>query len=82
MADPITRIETAGAFSNIIDVVTKLINTLRKLHGLQDGNFTLLKIIAQIVASKAALRKIEEWLDIISLSWMDSSLIRCSMLVN
>lgn len=62
MADPITMIDTAGAVANIIDVVTKLNNTLRKLHGWQDPNFTLLNLIAQIVALKAALRKIEEWL--------------------
>lgn len=62
MADPITMIDTAGAVANIIDVVTKLINTPRKLHGWQDPNFTLLNLIAQIVALKAALRKIEEWL--------------------
>lgn len=60
MVGPITVIETAGAFSNTVDVVTKLINTLRNSNGWQDVSFTLLKLIAQIVALKAALRKIEE----------------------
>ena len=64
MVDPITIIGTAGAIANIIDVATKTINALRDLYDRwKDADFTLLNLIAQITALKAALSKIQQWLD-------------------
>jgi hypothetical protein len=64
MADPITITGTAGAVANIIDVISKTIKSLRDLHNRwRDADFTVLNLIAQLTALKAALGKILEWID-------------------
>ena len=62
--DPITAIGTAGAIANIIDVVSKIIKSLRDLcDRWKDADFTLLNLITQLTALRAALSKIQEWID-------------------
>ncbi|KAH0559729.1 hypothetical protein GP486_003753 [Trichoglossum hirsutum] len=62
--DPITAIGTAGAIANMIDVVSKAIKSLRDLcDRWKDAGFTILNLIAQLTALRAALTKIQEWID-------------------
>ena len=61
--DAITILGTAGAVVNIIDLIGKSINTLRKLHEKwKDAEFIILNLITQLIALKAALSKISEWI--------------------
>jgi|SRR5579862_3720083 len=64
MADPITILGTAGAVTDIIGVVGKTVKSLRDLHDRwRDADFTVLNLITQLTALKAALSKIQEWID-------------------
>jgi len=62
MADPITIIGTAGAIANIIDVLGKIISTIRDLRSQwQDADLTVLCLESQLAALNAALGKIRDW---------------------
>lgn len=64
MADPISIIGAIGAIANIIDVVAKTVSTIRQLHNRwKESDFILINIISQLVALKATLTKIQEWLE-------------------
>lgn len=60
--DAITILGTAGAVVNIIDIIGRSIKTLRDLHDrLEDADLIALSLITQLVALKAALSRISEW---------------------
>jgi hypothetical protein len=64
MAEALAVIGAAGAIANIIDVASKTIKSLHDLHNRwRDADFTLLNLIAQLTALRAALSKIQEWID-------------------
>ena len=61
--DAITILGTAGAVANIIDAVYRSIRFLRDLHDRWKGaDLEVLNLITQLVALKAALGKISEWI--------------------
>lgn len=61
--DAITILGTTGAVANIIDTVCRSIKMLRDLHDRWKGaDFVVLNLITQLVALKAALAKIEQWI--------------------
>ena len=60
--DPVTLIGTAGAASNIIEVLNSAISSIHRLCSRwNDADLILLSVIAQLTALRAALRKIQEW---------------------
>lgn len=60
--DAITILGTAGAVVNIIDIIGRSIKTLRDLHDRwEDADLIALNLITQLVALKAALSQISEW---------------------
>jgi len=62
MADPLTIIGTVGAVSNIIDLVSKTINSIRDFRGRwKEADLAFLSLSAQLTALRAALTKIQEW---------------------
>jgi hypothetical protein len=64
MADPITIVGTIGAVANIIDLVSKTINSIRDLRGRwKDADLAFLSLTSQLSALRAALVKIQEWND-------------------
>src|SRR6186713_75592 len=64
MADPITIIGTIGAVANIVDLVSKTINSIRDLRGRwKDADLAFLSLTSQLSALRAALIKIQEWSD-------------------
>src|SRR5271156_5026804 len=64
MAEALAVIGAAGAVANIIDVAGKTIKSLQDLHNRwRDADFTLLNLIAQLTALRAALSMIQEWID-------------------
>jgi guanine nucleotide-binding protein G(i) subunit alpha len=91
MAEAIAILGTIGAIANIVDATVKVASGLRELHNRwKDADFTLLNLIAQIIALKAALSKIEDWLSIDNdrqhhhqlVLDLDISLSCCKMLVD
>lgn len=61
--DAITVLGTAGALANLIDTVCKSIKVLHDLHDRWKGaDLMVMNLITQLVALKAALAKIEEWM--------------------
>jgi hypothetical protein len=64
MADPISIIGTVGSIVNIIEVLGKTISTIHELCSQwREADFTFVNLIAQLTALKAALNKIQEWMD-------------------
>lgn len=64
MADPITIIGTVGALANIIDLVSKTINSIRDARGRwKDADLAFLSLTSQLGALRTALVKIQEWSD-------------------
>ena len=62
MADPITIIGTAGAVSNIVELLNSTIGSLRRLCAQwRDADLMFLNLVAQMTALKAALSKIQDW---------------------
>ena len=63
--DPITIIGTAGAVANIVEVLGKTINSLHEFQKQwRDADFTLAVLISQLGALRAAITKIQQWVDI------------------
>lgn len=61
--EAITILGTAGAVVNIIDIVGRSIKTLRDLHERwKDADIVAINLISQLIALKAALRRISEWI--------------------
>jgi hypothetical protein len=76
MADPITIVGTIAAVANIIDLVSKTINSIRDLRGRwKDADLAFLSLTSQLSALRAALVKIQEWSDNESLVDPDYQLI-------
>jgi hypothetical protein len=64
MADPLSVIGAVSAVAGLIDSVSRIISSLRDLHDRwKDANFTILNLITQLAALKAALNKIQEWVE-------------------
>lgn len=64
MADPLTIIGAAASVSSIVDLLGKTVSTLRALHSRwKEADFTFISLIAQLIALKAALSKLQEWMD-------------------
>ncbi|KAG8525553.1 uncharacterized protein KY384_009197 [Bacidia gigantensis] len=64
MADPITVIATAGAISNIVDVLGKTLSILHKVRiQWKAADLTFMSLMSQLTALRAALIKIQEWID-------------------
>lgn len=64
MADPLVIIGAAASVVSIIDVLARSISTVRELRDQwKDADFTILNLVAQLTALKAALTKIKEWTD-------------------
>ena len=61
--DAITILGTAGAVVNIIEVIGRSIKTLRDLYERwNDAELIAINLITQLIALKAALAKISEWI--------------------
>lgn len=61
--DPFTAIGTAASITGIIEVICKTVKSLRELHERwKDADLTILNLISQLSALKAALNKIGEWI--------------------
>lgn len=61
--DAITILGTAGAVANIIDSVAKSINVLHELYDRwKSADLAMMNLITQLVALKAAIGKISEWI--------------------
>jgi hypothetical protein len=61
--DPITIIGTASSVASIVEVIAKTIGSLRALHDRWNGaDLTILNLISQLSALRAALNKISEWI--------------------
>jgi guanine nucleotide-binding protein G(i) subunit alpha len=64
MADPLTIIGAAASVSSIVDLLGKTVSTLNTLHSRwKEADFTFINLIAQLIALKAALSKLQEWMD-------------------
>lgn len=64
MAEAVAVIGAAASVISIIDVLARSIGTIRALKDQwRDADFTVLNLIAQLSALKAALSKIQEWMD-------------------
>ena len=62
--DPAAIIGTTGAIVGIVDLLTRSIKSLHELHDRwTKTNLTALNLISQLTALKAALSKIQEWVD-------------------
>lgn len=63
MADPLMIIGTASV-AGIIEALAKTVSKLHELHRRwKRADFTFINLIAQLTALKAALSKLEEWMD-------------------
>lgn len=61
--DPITAIGAISSITGIIEVICQTVKSLRKLHERwKDADLTILNLISQLNALKAALNKIGEWI--------------------
>jgi guanine nucleotide-binding protein G(i) subunit alpha len=64
MADPLTSIGTTALVTGIVELLAKSISQLHKFHTRwEQADFTFINLIAQLSALKAALTKLEEWMD-------------------
>ena len=64
MADPLTIIGAAASVAGIVELLGKTVTVLHTLHSRwKDADFTFINLIAQLTALKAALSKLQEWMD-------------------
>jgi guanine nucleotide-binding protein G(i) subunit alpha len=64
MADPLTIIGAASSVAGIVELLGKTVSALLTLHSRwKDADFTFINLIAQLTALKAALSKLQEWMD-------------------
>ncbi len=61
--DPVTILGTAGAVLSIIDVLSRTLKSLLDLHNSwKDADHTIVNLMSQLIALRAALKKISEWI--------------------
>lgn len=90
MAEVLGIIGSIGAVVNIIDATSKLIATINDLRARwNDADLTLLSLASQLKAFRAALRRIEEWMETSDpdvhhqlLMDLDDTLSCCATLIN
>ena len=64
MVDPVSIIGAAGSILGIVEVLCKSISTLHELHSRwNEADFTFINLVSQLTALKAALYKLQEWID-------------------
>lgn len=64
MVDPLTFIGAAASITGIVESLAKTVSTLHELRSRwKQADFTFINLIAQLTALKAALNKLEEWMD-------------------
>jgi guanine nucleotide-binding protein G(i) subunit alpha len=64
MVDPLTFIGAAASIVGIIEALGTTVSTLHELHRRwKRADFTFINLIAQLTALKAALSKLQEWMD-------------------
>jgi len=64
MADPLTIIGAAASVASIVELLGKTVSALHTLHSRwKEADFTFINLIAQLTALKAALSKLQEWMD-------------------
>lgn len=64
MAEVVAVLGSIGAIVNIIDAASKVISTIHSLQTQwKDADLTVLSLASQLSAFRAALRRIQEWLD-------------------
>ena len=64
MADPLTIIGAAASVAGIVELLGKTVGVLHTLHSRwKEADFTFINLIAQLTALKAALSKLQEWMD-------------------
>jgi guanine nucleotide-binding protein G(i) subunit alpha len=64
MAEALAIIGGAASVVSIIDVLARSIDSIRELRSeWKDADFTVLNLLTQLTAFKAALTKIQEWMD-------------------
>ncbi|KAH7392969.1 hypothetical protein BKA66DRAFT_567694 [Pyrenochaeta sp. MPI-SDFR-AT-0127] len=64
MAEILGIISSVGAIANIIEATSKVIVTANDIHARwNDIDLTLLSFTAQLTAFRAALRRVQEWMD-------------------
>ena len=64
MAEALAAVGSIGAIVNIIDATSKSISRMNDLHAQwKDADITVLSLASQLSAFRAALRRIQEWLD-------------------
>jgi hypothetical protein len=64
MADPVSIIGAASSILGIVEVLCKSISTLHELHSRwNEADFTFINLVSQLTALKAALYKLQEWID-------------------
>jgi guanine nucleotide-binding protein G(i) subunit alpha len=63
MADPLSIIGAVGAVANIVDLIAKSIKSVHELHNRwKEADVTLLNLMAQLIALRAALTEIKKWM--------------------
>jgi hypothetical protein len=64
MVDPLTFIGAAASIVGIVEALAKTVSTLHELHNRwKEADFTFVGLIAQLTALKAALTKLQGWMD-------------------
>lgn len=64
MADPLTIIGAAASVVQIVEVLAKTLSRLSELNERwKQAEYTFINLIAQLSALKAALNKLQEWMD-------------------
>lgn len=65
LMDPVTILGTAGAVLSIIDVLSRTLKSLRDLYNTwKDADLTIVNLMSQLIALRAALGKISEWMSL------------------
>ncbi|OBT78646.1 hypothetical protein VF21_02237 [Pseudogymnoascus sp. 05NY08] len=64
MVDPLTIIGAAASIASIVDLLGKTVGTLHTLRSRwKEADFTFVNLVAQLIALKSALSKLQEWMD-------------------
>ncbi|KAF4624195.1 hypothetical protein G7Y89_g13977 [Cudoniella acicularis] len=64
MADPVTVIGAVASVAGIVELLVKAVSTLHELRGRwKQAEFALTNLIAQLTALRAALDKLQEWVN-------------------
>jgi guanine nucleotide-binding protein G(i) subunit alpha len=64
MADPLTIVGAAASVAGIVEVLARTVSALSELHNQwKQADFIFINLIAQLTALKAALSKLQEWMD-------------------